>query len=116
LQLAPQFRSPLDDHLWDFYRSSPRQREGLEKFVSTPLVRTLLALGPKAQVRFYQTANQTHENNNDRVAQCYAVTYEEQGEKKSFFVVVEMVRRKLSNGQAGWQVVDAQGGVRPEGW
>ena len=79
-------------------------------------MRTLLALGPKAQVRFYRTADQTHENDNDRVAQCYAVTYEEQGEKKSFFVVVEMVRRKLSSGQAGWHVVDAQGGVRPEGW
>jgi len=116
LNLPPQFRPPLDDHLWDFYRSAPRQREGLEKFVNTPLVRTLLALGPKAQVRFYRTGNQTHDNSNDQVDQYYAVTYEEQGEKKSFFVLVQMLRRKLSSGQAGWQVVDTQGGVRPEGW
>ncbi len=116
LYLSPQFRQPLDDHLWHFYRKSPKPRDNLEKFVKLPLVQTLLALGPKAQVRFYQTASERREDEHDLVNQYYAVTYEEQGERKSFFVLVQMVRQKLSNGQAGWHILQAEGGVRPEGW
>ena len=79
-------------------------------------MRTLLALGPKAQVRFYQTADADREDDNDLVNQFYAVTYEEEGERKSFFVLVRMMRQKLGSGQAGWRILAAEGGVRPEGW
>ena len=116
LHLAPQSRQPLDDRLWQFYRSSAQQRENLQKFVKLPVTRTLLALGPKAQVRFYQTASQEREDDDDLVNQYYAVTYEEQGERKSFFVLVRMMRQRLSNGRAGWHIVAVEGGVRPEGW
>ncbi len=116
LYLAPQSRRPLDDRLWQFYRNSAQQRENLQKFVNLPVTRTLLALGPRAQVRFYQTAGADREDDNDLVNQYYAVTYEEQGERKSFFVLVRMKRQKLSSGQAGWCILAVEGGVRPEGW
>ena len=116
LYQSPQFRQPLDDRLWDYYRHTPQQRDALNKFVKLPVVRTLLALGPKAQVRFYQTGGEGREDDNDWVDQYYAATYEEQGERKSFFVLVHMSRQKLGNGQAGWRILNAEGGVRPEGW
>jgi len=116
LTMASQVRHLLDHRLWAFYRSDPRLRQQLEGYVQIPLVHTLLSLGPKAEVRFYETGSQTHENNSDTVEQLYAVTYEEEGEKKSFFVAVEMVRQKLPTGEASWRILQANGPVRPEGW
>jgi hypothetical protein len=116
LTLGLQSRHPLDDRLWAFYRSDAKLREQLEDYVKSPLVRTLLALGPKAEVRFYETSGQTHENVEDMVEQLYAVTYEEEGEKKSFFVVVRMVRQKLVTGEATWRILDANGPVRTMDW
>jgi hypothetical protein len=116
LTMTPQTRRPLDEHLWAFFRNSPKDREHLETYVKTPLVRTLLALGPKAQVRFYQTVGQSRDNNNDQVEQLYAVTYEEANEKKTFFVLVRSLRTKLRDGNAGWRILQTEGPVRPEGW
>jgi hypothetical protein len=128
LTKMPQSRLPLDDNqLWDFYRNtSPNgdrkkrasNREELEGYVAQPLVRTLLALGPKAQVRFYQTAAQVADEREDVVELLYAVTYEEGNEKKSFFVFVQAVRGKLSKdkNQAGWRLTQTSGGIKPEGW
>ena len=48
--------------------------------------------------------------------QLYAVTSEEDGARKSFFVSVRMSRPKLSNGKSGWRIVGAEGGVLPKGW
>lgn len=116
LTLIPQSRQTLDERLWAYYRNNPKARQDLETYVKSPLVRTLLALGPKAQVRFYQNAGQVHDNDNDQVEQLYAITYEEDNERKSFFVLVRMARRKLSNGNAGWRILQTEGGVKPEGW
>jgi hypothetical protein len=117
LHLSPQIRQPLDDRLWQFYRNSARQRNNLQAFVKLPLTRTLLALGPNAEARFYQTAGVGRDDDNDDVVdQYYAVTYEEQGERKSFFVLVRMTRYDLGKGQAGWSIVQTEGGVRPKGW
>jgi hypothetical protein len=116
LTTAPQARQPLDEHLWAVYRNAPRMRQELENYVKSPLVRTLLALGPKAQVRFYDTASQARDNDNDQVEQVYAVTYEEGGEQKSFFVLVRMARLKLRSGGAGWRILQTEGGYRPAGW
>jgi hypothetical protein len=116
LYQPPQARQPLDDRLWDYYRRVPQQRAALKGFVAVPAVRTLLALGPKAQVRFYGTESQGRKDDNDLVSQYYAVTYEEEGERKSFFVLVHMMRQKFGHGQAGWRILSVEGGVRPEGW
>lgn len=116
LTVMPQSRQKIDDGLWAYYRNNPKLREELEGYTKMPVVRTLLALGPKAQVRFYQTVGHIRDNENDRVDQLYAVTYEEDNERKSFFVRVGAVRKKLPSGGAGWRILDAEGGVRPEGW
>jgi hypothetical protein len=116
LTVSPQDRRPLDDHLWDYYRNNPRARRKLEDYVQLPLVHTLLALGPRAVVRFYETADQVQEGNNDLVELVYAVTYEEEGEKKSFFVVVQALRSKLADGKAGWRIAQTTGGGKPAGW
>jgi hypothetical protein len=116
LTMTPQARQTLDDRLWAYYRNNPKAHQDLENYAKLPLVRTLLALGPKAQVRFYQTAGQVRDNDNDQVEQLYAVTYEEDNERKTFFVLVRMARRKLTSGGAGWRILQTEGGVRPEGW
>ncbi len=115
LTLPPRRRPPLDDHLWGFYRNDPRQRESLENYTKIPAVRALLELGPRAWVRFYDTVSQSRANNRDLVEQLYAVTYEEEGQRKSFFVDVRTMRPKSAAGGSGWRVVGAEAGVRPEG-
>jgi hypothetical protein len=116
LTVPPQMRQPLGENLWAYYRSNARSRKGLEGYVQSPLVRTLLALGPRAMVRFYETAGQTHDGNDDFVESVFAVTYEEEGEKKSFFVTVQAMRTRLADGSAEWRILQAGGGARPQGW
>jgi len=116
LTLAPQARQPLGENLWGFYRNDSRTRRSLEGYVKSPLVRTLLALGPRAMVRFYETVDQSHDDNDDVVELLYAVTYEEEGERKSFFVDVQARRMKLADGSADWRILQTAGGAKPEGW
>jgi len=110
LTLAPGLRQPLNDRLWDYYRNSPRPRKELETYVGNPTVRTLLELGPRARARFYQTAGQLRDDGSDQVVLLYAVTYEESGEKKSFFVTLSASRTTLADGTAGWHILGASGG------
>ena len=116
LTMPPQARQPLGENLWNFYRHDPKARKGLEGYVQSPLVRTMLAFGPsRATVRFYETGNQAQDDNNDLVELLYAVTYEEEGEKKSFFVDIEALRTKLPDGSAEWRILQAGGGTKPGG-
>jgi hypothetical protein len=116
LTVLPQMRQPLDENLWSFYGNNARSRKTLEGYVQLPLVRTLLALGPRAWVRFYETANQGHGGNDDVVESVFAVTYEENGERKSFFVDIQAYRTELADGSAEWRILQAGGGVKPAGW
>ena len=71
--MPPQSRQRLDRELWAYYRNNAKSREQLEGYVKGPLVRTLLALGHKAQVRFFDTVKQSHEStDDDLVEQWYA--------------------------------------------
>jgi len=114
LMMGPPERQPLDDRLWDYYRSRPDIRKSLEGNVASPLIRTLLALGPGALVRFYQIEAQRREKNADAVDLWYAVTYEEKGERKSFFVRLGLARSKQRNGTADWCILRLGGGVPPD--
>ena len=118
LTLHPKSRQPLDDKtLKGFYRQGSRGREELDNYASQRLIRTLRALGKKAQVRYYQTDDQGHAGERDVVYQTYAVTYEDRqaGKKKTFFVSLKMDRLKVNTGQAEWQLSGAEGGFKPEG-
>jgi hypothetical protein len=100
-------RQPLDDRLCDFYRNDAAERENLEGFVKTELVRKLLALGPKAMVRYHETVEQAQLKKYDMAIQLYAVTFEEQGERKSFFVKMAMVCEVQPAVEPSWRVVYA---------
>jgi hypothetical protein len=114
LVLDPMARCTADDELWDFYRKNLRHREDLESYVKRPLIRTLLALGKRAQIRFYRMQGQQPEYENEAVDLQYAVTYDAQDGQKSFFVNLHLWRSRLKTGRAEWRMYSADGGVRPE--
>jgi len=95
----------------EFYRDNPEQ---LEAFVERPPVRTLLALGRKARVHYYGTDGQGPIDDRYQIYQVYAVTHEEAGEKKTFFVGLELQRFTLRDGQTAWRVASATDDVVPE--
>jgi len=115
-------RPPLDSALWDFYRRDTNAYEELQHYITRPLIRTLLNLGEKAEVRYMQTEMQYREADRDNLDLVYAVTYEAP-ERQSFFVRLRLERSVLwaKSGsdlwaKGGWQLQNAVGGVRPAGW
>jgi len=118
LSLAPHIRQPLDDSLRNTYTTNPYRRRELENFVADPVVRTLLALGEKADVRFYSTEGQRIYSESADVAFAYAVTLEHEGRTKTFFVLVGLSRTtNQQTGQARWTLVkQVKGGYRPQSW
>jgi len=111
----PRFRPPLTDQVWDIYREDPSWREKLQEYVSRPLIRTLLALGDKARVRYYDTTRLYEFHRDIFIHQTYAVTYDEDGREKTFFVGLTLKRVELPDGTANWELFDAEGGGLPEG-
>jgi hypothetical protein len=116
LTLFLEQRSPSNDRLWDVYRNDPTLRQNLEGFVGAPLVRTLLALGPRAYARFYEVAGQDNEDIGDSITLYYAITYDDAGDRKSFFVRLILLRVKEGDGHIAWRVANSEGGVKPEDW
>jgi len=121
LTVTPAARQPLDAAaLWDYYRRDSAAAEELEQFVAVPLVRTLLALGDRALVRFWSTEKQTRYGRSstyrslDQIIQVYAVTYAGPEERTTFFcrLILERVTDATS-GRTGWQIARYRGGVRP---
>ena len=107
-QLAqdPRYRRPPEGML--DYRSV------LEHYVSAPAIRSLLTLGERAQVRHYDTEAEYRRPDHEAVTQVYAVTYEEEGGKKTFFVALTVRRyRDSATSGAGWSVELGDAGFRP---
>jgi len=120
LTLSPTQRRPLDERIWDFYVDvgKNRWRTALKNYVAPAkpdeppqLVRTLLALGDSAEVRYLSTLNQANTDSDDLLDQLYAVTFNESGEKKTFLVTIRLVHARISNNRAAWRIVNTQGGV-----
>lgn len=115
----PTSRHPLDDKLWDSYFEGSEQRQELQNYVTRPEVRTLLALGKAARVRYYATGGQWEEGNRDSVGLVYAVTFDDPGPargRKTFFVSMILQRHRLaSQARAEWQITSTEGGVGPDG-
>jgi len=112
---SPQSRQPLDDAIWEFYPKGSESRDRLERFLREPAVRTLLALGKRAMVRYYDTERQYRDpSGREMVYQTYAVTFSSQRESTSFFVGLEMDRFRVpAMGRAYWRVINVSGGVKP---
>ena len=126
LTVPPQQRHAFDDRIWDFYVDSDRdivkRFTKLKNYVapgkteeSPNLVRTLLALGNSAEVRYLSTLDQFYVESQYIVDQIYAVTFVESGEKKTFFVLVRLARHVVGDKHAAWRIVYAQGGVDLDG-
>ena len=87
----------------------------LESYVGRPEIRSLLNLGQKAQVHYYDTERSYHDRTTDVVQQVYAVTCEEAGKKESYFLQLILKRYPIPGaGRAAWQVFDFKGAVRPK--
>lgn len=116
-QLAkpPEARLPLDERLWDHYSTgSELQREELLNYVRQPEIQSLLALGDHTRVRYYDTESRYRAQGDGVVEQVYAVTYQEAGQRKSFFVRLTLKRHHVaSTGRAYWQVDNHEAGIRP---
>lgn len=100
----------------DYYRNTPEAKENLTEFVAESLIRTLLALGDKAQVRLYETGEIFHDQDGELIEQFYAVTYPDSRTRqpRTFFVRLELDRlTNKQNGETRWRVVSTRGGVRP---
>jgi hypothetical protein len=115
LTLSPRERHPADEGLTEFYREGPHWHRMLLDYVDRPLVRTLLALGPRAVVRYYETRWQQSEGDREKLYQVFAVTFDDGGQKKTFFVGLTLHRIKLESGPAVWQIADSDTGFKPEG-
>ena len=120
LQFSPDLRQPPDELLWTYYRNDVEAKGLLKAFVERPVVRTLLELGPRAQVRFYKTKSVITEGTRGIVHYYYTVTYPDAGPqsaggKKSFFVAVALERKPTRTpGLNPWRVADVQGGFDPD--
>ena len=138
LRFAPDQRQPNDDLLWTYFRNDKESREDLLGFVENPTVRTLLALGERAEYRFYKTAAVGSEGTRGLVSYVYTVTYpddeskggkqqtgkkpdseeagnSQEGGKRTFFMSVTMERNPTQKpGINPWRVADLQGGIDPE--
>lgn len=116
LTLNPQYRQPLDEKLWKLYREAPYWRKELKDYVAKQPVRTLLALGTGAQIRYYDIEGFDREQDREVVHLLYAVSYESAGEKTTFFVGLTLERVKLETGRANWRLARAGGDLLPKGW
>lgn len=114
LTMIASTRYPLDENLLAIYRDDGRQRAGLQMFVDEPAVRTLLALGTDATIRFYQTEDVQRAGRSAVVVQSYAVSYLDGSDLKTFFVRL-LLRRNYDPDTASfhWQVQTIDGGIRP---
>ncbi len=116
LKMAPDYRQPIEDGdgLWIFYRHDGEANRDLRRFVQNPLVRTLLALGEKAEVRFYKTTMVGTDGSLALVNYWYTVTYADRGGTKTFFVRMLLERKPPQKPSLNpWRVSDFSGGFDP---
>ena len=121
LMIDPKHRLPLEnDRLANYYQQSEKCRQSLQQFSDEPTMRTLFALGPAAEIRYYETDAQYGQDSFDVVRLIYAVTCPDEQkppQPKTFFIGLLMQRSVDTNtGRAGWTLVHVDGGVHPRGW
>lgn len=101
LSLDQVFRPPLndDEKMWREYELQSNHQQGLRAFLLSPEVRAVLELRDGALVRPYAMLKSVNSKTSDGrrstvLNLLYAVTYQEQGRKKSFFVTLQVERSK----------------------
>lgn len=115
LTVKPGQRRSLEADLAAVYAADKDGVEMLKMMVNKPIVRALLTLGEKAQVRFYDTESQSEDDERQGVVQSYAVTYAGDDGPESFFVTLTMERSRATGTQRSfWQLVNIEGPMRPK--
>ncbi|MCS7304826.1 MAG: hypothetical protein NZ602_06940 [Thermoguttaceae bacterium] len=128
LTLHPKSRHPFDNEeaLLEYYRKNPRQHALLWQYIGNVpqrpfqpegpnLIRTLLALGDKAQIHYVGTEAHRRQDSTEEVLLVYGVSFPLHGQRTTFFVGLDMKRYLLEpDGKASWQIVQAQGGIHPK--
>jgi hypothetical protein len=116
LEFAPESRQPLDESLWTFYRRDKEAKALLVKLTEHRAVRTLLALGERAQVRFYKMTSLVSEGPRAAVIYWYTVTYDDELGKKKTFLLRIILERKPSRtpGLNPWQVKGISADIDPD--
>ena len=117
LTLGPQSRRPLDDRLWAFYRSASEElREGLKTFVDSAGGTNAAGVGAESPSAILSDRRSVARQKQRSGRPVVRRDIRGGGERKSFFVLVRMMRMKLPSGGAGWRILRTDGGVRPAGW
>jgi hypothetical protein len=99
------------------------RQEELDFFIKATAADVLLALGPRAQIRFYQDGDISETRTGHSVTLFYAVTYDSEPaagippERTSFFIknTIEQFIGKFGAPDV-WKLKACDGGARPEGW
>lgn len=108
LQMAPDFRPPIDDGLWSFYRNDAQAQNQMRKFVAQPSIRMLLNLGDRADIQFYKTNAALAGNRTALVDYWYTVTFtDDDDRKKTILFSVFLERNPTENSELNpWRVRD----------
>jgi hypothetical protein len=106
-------RRPLDGLLWEYYRDDKGKARQLRSFTEQPLIKTLLLLGQRADIRLYKTLELATTDSQNSLSQIFAVTFDEDGKKKTFFVQVDLVRETDFGGPRHWRIKGMAGPIRP---
>jgi hypothetical protein len=118
MTVAPEGRQVPGPSLINYYSSDETAHQRLQDFVSDRWIRTLLALGDKAKVRFYKDAGFVRlSSGRGQVLQFYAVTFRESpdDEPTTFFMQLQLEKsRSTATSPGGWRLVEYKGGVRPD--
>ncbi len=105
---------PKPDRLARYYETHPETRRELEVFLDEPLSRALMALGPRATIRWYETVSLQSGFEGDTITNIYAVTYKEDERLHTFFVKLSLERTvHPTTGDVSWRVLSSGGKVRP---
>lgn len=115
LSLGLAQRRSLKDDLWEFYREHKDFAEDLREYANSPVVRTLLALGNRAEVRLYDRHGVAVYPRTDAMIDEFAVTFDDQGTKKTFFLLVFLERHyNAFVGRGQWKIAKVEVRVPPE--
>lgn len=117
MSTMPSDRKLPGEDLPELYAKTDSLRTELEDYLKAPAIATLRSLGSRATVRHYQTEGVATDGRHDRVEEVYAVTYEEDGRPKTFFIKLDLWRNlKSETGPRLWRVQGPDGAYRPKGW
>ncbi len=117
LRSVPDFRKSLDDDeaVKLFFQNNHDARTDLKKFVQLPTARVIMALGERADIRYFATMGVGTDGDRAQVNYWYTVTFDdEQGKKKTFLVGLVMDRKPTENPDLNpWRVQDFMGPINP---